>query len=73
MHCYLQEYLINQYIYIYIYIYIYTHIYTYTHTYTHARAYLAGVETVYEVPLLPNSTVAETFLPNGEQCGVVTG
>jgi len=41
--------------------------------YTHTHTCLAGVEIVYEVPLLPNNTVGETFLPNGERCEVLTG
>jgi len=37
----------------------------YTHTHTHTRIYIyifACVETVYELPLLPNNTVIEAFL-----------
>jgi len=28
---------------------------------------------VHELTLLPNNTASATFLPNGEQCEVVTG
>jgi len=31
------------------------------------------VQTVYELPLLPNNTSSETFLHKSEQCEVLTG
>jgi hypothetical protein len=43
--------------------YIVTYIYIHTHTHTHTHTHISDcIETVYELPLLPNSTASETFL-----------
>ena len=46
------------------------YIYTYIHTYIHKSDY---VQTVYELPLLPNNTASEIFYTNLERYEVLTG
>jgi len=48
-------------------VYIYIYIYIHTHTYI-----FDFLETIYELPLLPNNTASETFLHNRERCELLT-
>ena len=44
----------------------------YTHTHTHIHT-SDCVQTVYELPLLPNNTAVKHFYTNRERCEVLTG
>jgi hypothetical protein len=53
-----------------IFIFMCLYIYTHTHTHTHISE---CVQTVYELPLLPNNTAVKHCYKNRERCEVLTG